>query len=213
MPTLPPFRALVEHGHVDVLQPDLARCGGFTVARQIALLDATSAVEIVPHCFSTGVLVAASLTSWRRSTGRRSPSTRSPTRRSSTASARAVRARARPAAVPSGPGLGIELDEDCIDRFRVLVRLDGRDHVRRRDEAVRATARSPSTISTSGSRRGVHDLRRPSGCGKTTALRMVAGLEEPTSGEILIGGKVVNDLDPVDRDIAMVFQNYALYPA
>ena len=52
----------------------------------------------------------------------------------------------------------------------------------------------------------------PSGCGKTTALRMVAGLEHPTSGEILIGGKVVNDLDPVDRDIAMVFQNYALYP-
>ena len=52
----------------------------------------------------------------------------------------------------------------------------------------------------------------PSGCGKTTALRMVAGLEEPTSGEILIGGRVVNDLDPVDRDIAMVFQNYALYP-
>jgi multiple sugar transport system ATP-binding protein len=52
----------------------------------------------------------------------------------------------------------------------------------------------------------------PSGCGKTTALRMVAGLERPTSGEILVGDTVVNDLDPVDRDIAMVFQNYALYP-
>jgi len=52
----------------------------------------------------------------------------------------------------------------------------------------------------------------PSGCGKTTALRMVAGLEQPTSGEILVGDTVVNDLDPVDRDIAMVFQNYALYP-
>jgi multiple sugar transport system ATP-binding protein len=52
----------------------------------------------------------------------------------------------------------------------------------------------------------------PSGCGKTTALRMVAGLEKPTSGEILVGETVVNDLDPVDRDIAMVFQNYALYP-
>ena len=52
----------------------------------------------------------------------------------------------------------------------------------------------------------------PSGCGKTTALRMVAGLEKPTSGEILVGDTVVNDLDPVDRDIAMVFQNYALYP-
>src|SRR6476619_3899458 len=52
----------------------------------------------------------------------------------------------------------------------------------------------------------------PSGCGKTTALRMVAGLEEITSGEIRIAGKVVNDLAPRDRDIAMVFQNYALYP-
>jgi multiple sugar transport system ATP-binding protein len=52
----------------------------------------------------------------------------------------------------------------------------------------------------------------PSGCGKTTALRMVAGLEEITSGEIRIGGKTVNDLAPRDRDIAMVFQNYALYP-
>jgi multiple sugar transport system ATP-binding protein len=52
----------------------------------------------------------------------------------------------------------------------------------------------------------------PSGCGKTTALRMVAGLEDPTAGEILVGDVVVNDLDPVDRDIAMVFQNYALYP-
>jgi multiple sugar transport system ATP-binding protein len=52
----------------------------------------------------------------------------------------------------------------------------------------------------------------PSGCGKTTALRMTAGLEEVTSGEISIGGKVVNDRPPTDRDIAMVFQNYALYP-
>ena len=52
----------------------------------------------------------------------------------------------------------------------------------------------------------------PSGCGKTTTLNMVAGLIELTSGTISIGGKVVNDLDPKDRDIAMVFQNYALYP-
>src|SRR5436190_5043579 len=52
----------------------------------------------------------------------------------------------------------------------------------------------------------------PSGCGKTTLLRMVAGLEEITSGTIRIGGRVVNDLTPKDRDIAMVFQNYALYP-
>jgi multiple sugar transport system ATP-binding protein len=52
----------------------------------------------------------------------------------------------------------------------------------------------------------------PSGCGKTTALRMVAGLEEITDGTIRIGERVVNDLSPKDRDIAMVFQNYALYP-
>jgi sn-glycerol 3-phosphate transport system ATP-binding protein len=52
----------------------------------------------------------------------------------------------------------------------------------------------------------------PSGCGKSTLLRMVAGLEVITSGEIAIGERVVNDLEPKDRDIAMVFQNYALYP-
>ncbi len=52
----------------------------------------------------------------------------------------------------------------------------------------------------------------PSGCGKTTALRMVAGLEEATEGEIFIGDRLVNDVSPKDRDIAMVFQNYALYP-
>jgi multiple sugar transport system ATP-binding protein len=52
----------------------------------------------------------------------------------------------------------------------------------------------------------------PSGCGKTTALRMVAGLEEITRGQIRIGNRVINDLDPRERDIAMVFQNYALYP-
>ena len=52
----------------------------------------------------------------------------------------------------------------------------------------------------------------PSGCGKSTLLRMVAGLEEVTGGEILIGDKVVNNLEPAKRDIAMVFQNYALYP-
>src|SRR6201997_3676666 len=52
----------------------------------------------------------------------------------------------------------------------------------------------------------------PSSCGKSTTLRMIAGLEEVTSGEIFIGGELVNDLPPKDRDIAMVFQNYALYP-
>src|ERR1700716_541485 len=52
----------------------------------------------------------------------------------------------------------------------------------------------------------------PSGCGKTTALRMLAGLEEQTTGDIFIGERRVNDVAPKDRDIAMVFQNYALYP-
>jgi multiple sugar transport system ATP-binding protein len=52
----------------------------------------------------------------------------------------------------------------------------------------------------------------PSGCGKSTALRMIAGLEDISDGELIIGGEVVNDLAPKDRDIAMVFQNYALYP-
>src|SRR6266478_4446512 len=52
----------------------------------------------------------------------------------------------------------------------------------------------------------------PSGCGKTTTLRMIAGLESITSGQVVIGNRVVNELPPMDRDIAMVFQNYALYP-
>src|SRR3954454_10970871 len=52
----------------------------------------------------------------------------------------------------------------------------------------------------------------PSGCGKSTALRMVAGLEEISEGDLLIGGRRVNDVAPKDRDIAMVFQSYALYP-
>ena len=63
----------------------------------------------------------------------------------------------------------------------------------------------------------IHDkefvvLVGPSGCGKSTTLRMIAGLEEITEGELYIDGKLVNELDPKDRDIAMVFQNYALYP-
>src|SRR5438132_1371291 len=52
----------------------------------------------------------------------------------------------------------------------------------------------------------------PSGCGKSTLLRMIAGLEDVTSGEIAIDNETVNDVDPADRDIAMVFQSYALYP-
>ncbi len=118
--TLPPFRALVEQGHVDVLQPDLARCGGFTVARQIALLERSSAVQIVPHCFSTAVLVAASLhlvatldrPTWSEF---------------SVADSTLVngileepfRLEAGRLAVPTGPGLGIEIDDELIDRLRV----------------------------------------------------------------------------------------------
>ena len=52
----------------------------------------------------------------------------------------------------------------------------------------------------------------PSGCGKSTTLRMIAGLEEITGGQIRIGDRIVNDIPPKNRDIAMVFQNYALYP-
>jgi multiple sugar transport system ATP-binding protein len=55
-------------------------------------------------------------------------------------------------------------------------------------------------------------LLGPSGCGKTTTMRMIAGLEDVTEGEISIDGRVINDLDPKDRDVAMVFQSYALYP-
>ncbi|MCL2819171.1 MAG: ABC transporter ATP-binding protein, partial [Actinomycetia bacterium] len=52
----------------------------------------------------------------------------------------------------------------------------------------------------------------PSGCGKSTMLRIIAGLEDPTTGEVFIGDRLVNEVAPKDRDIAMVFQNYALYP-
>ncbi|MEL7415153.1 MAG: ABC transporter ATP-binding protein, partial [Pseudomonadota bacterium] len=55
-------------------------------------------------------------------------------------------------------------------------------------------------------------LLGPSGCGKTTTMRMIAGLEDATEGTISIGGQVVNDLEPKDRDVAMVFQSYGLYP-
>ena len=55
-------------------------------------------------------------------------------------------------------------------------------------------------------------LLGPSGCGKTTTMRMIAGLETPTDGEIFVDGAKINDLEPKDRDVAMVFQNYGLYP-
>ena len=87
-----------------------------------------------------------------------------------------------------------------------------------------ATIKLENLIKTYGDVEVLHDLNGdiedgefvvvvgPSGCSKSTLLRMIAGLEKITSGEISIGNKIVNDLEPADRDIAMVFQNYALYP-
>jgi multiple sugar transport system ATP-binding protein len=79
------------------------------------------------------------------------------------------------------------------------------------------TKRYDGTVAVNDLSLGVHDgeflvLVGPSGCGKTTALRMVAGLEPITDGRLLIGDRVVNNVAPVQRDIAMVFQSYALYP-
>jgi L-alanine-DL-glutamate epimerase-like enolase superfamily enzyme len=115
-----PFRALVERGHVDVLQPDVARCGGFTVARQIAELARDRSVEVVPHCFSTGVLVAASLhfaaildrPTWSEFSVADSPLVNGIL----TAPFELVRGRLR---VPEEPGLGVELDEELVERMRV----------------------------------------------------------------------------------------------
>jgi L-alanine-DL-glutamate epimerase-like enolase superfamily enzyme len=115
-----PFRALVERGHLDVLQPDVARCGGFTVARQIAELTREFSVEVVPHCFSTGVLVAASLhfvASLDRPTWSEFSVADSPLVNGILATPFELRgAHLR---VPTGPGLGIELDEEMLARLRV----------------------------------------------------------------------------------------------
>lgn len=115
-----PFQALVERGRVDILQPDLGRCGGFTVAREIAQLEHSAAVTVVPHCFSTAVLIAASLhfvatlerPTWSEFSG--------------AGSALVHGILADPfeivegaLAVPAGPGLGVELDEDMVERLRV----------------------------------------------------------------------------------------------
>lgn len=118
--TLAPFRALVEQAHVDVLQPDIARCGGFTVARQIALLERSSTVEIVPHCFSTGVLVAASLqfvatldrATWSEYSVADSPLVNGILQEPFALDRGCL-------AVPTGPGLGVELDPEAIERYRV----------------------------------------------------------------------------------------------
>jgi L-rhamnonate dehydratase len=115
-----PFRMLVEHGHVDVLQPDIARCGGFTVAREIAQLARRRSVEVVPHCFSTGVLVAASL-HFAATLDRPTYS------EYSVADSPLVNGLlSKPfelvdgkLGVPTGPGLGVDLNEDVVDRMRV----------------------------------------------------------------------------------------------
>ena len=115
-----PFRRLVERGHVDVLQPDLARCGGFTVAREIAELARERNVEVVPHCFSTGVLVAASLhfvatldrPTWSEYSVADSPLV-------SGLLAEPFALQDGMLAVPTGPGLGIDLNEDVVEKMRV----------------------------------------------------------------------------------------------
>jgi ABC-type Fe3+/spermidine/putrescine transport system ATPase subunit len=72
--------------------------------------------------------------------------------------------------------------------------------------------RAVDGVSLTLERGGFYSLLGPSGCGKTTTLRMIGGFEEPTSGEVLLGGAVVNHLKPWQRDVSTVFQNYALFP-
>ncbi len=117
---LEPYRRLVERGHVNVLQPDLARCGGFTVGKGIARLSAEHGVEAVPHCFSTGVLVAASLhftAALERPTWSEYSVADSPFVNGVLAEPFELRDGALD--VPTGPGLGIELDEDVLRAMRV----------------------------------------------------------------------------------------------
>jgi L-rhamnonate dehydratase len=118
--TIKPFRALVRRGQVDVLQPDLARCGGFTVAREIAALAAETGVDVVPHCFSTGVLVAASLhfvASLPRPFMSEFSIADSPF--VDQLLTEPFRLADGALAVPTGPGLGIELDEAMLARHRL----------------------------------------------------------------------------------------------
>ncbi len=115
-----PFRTLVERGRVDVLQPDIARCGGFTVAREIAALARRRSVEVVPHCFSTGVLVAASLhfaATLDRPTYSEFSVAGSPLVNGLLSEP--FRLEDGNLRVPTGPGLGIELNGDVVARMRV----------------------------------------------------------------------------------------------
>src|ERR1051325_3559403 len=84
------------------------------------------------------------------------------------------------------------------------------DHVTKRFGTTAAAAVNDLTLDIRD--RELMVLLGPSGCGKTTGLRMVAGLERPDDGEIRIGGRRVNEVEPKDRDVALVFQSYALYP-
>jgi L-alanine-DL-glutamate epimerase-like enolase superfamily enzyme len=118
--TFEPFRRLVELGGVAVLQPDVSRCGGFTVAQDILRLAAERHVEVVPHCFSTGVLVAASL---HMAAGAAEPTY---SEFSVADSPLAGGLLTEPfeldegrLAIPDGPGLGIDLDDEAIERLRV----------------------------------------------------------------------------------------------
>jgi L-rhamnonate dehydratase len=117
---LKPFRALVHEARVNVLQPDLARCGGFTVGRGIAALQRESDVDVVPHCFSTGVLVTASLQfvaalprpTWSEYSVADSPFVNGVLAQPYTMEDGMLQ-------VPTGPGLGIELDEDLLQAMMV----------------------------------------------------------------------------------------------
>jgi L-alanine-DL-glutamate epimerase-like enolase superfamily enzyme len=114
------YRALVELGHVDVLQPDLARCGGFTVGRQIAELAAATGTEVVPHCFSTGILVAASLhftAAIAGATYSEFSVADSPLVNGLLTEPFALDGAGR-VAVPAGPGLGIRLNDELVERLR-----------------------------------------------------------------------------------------------
>ncbi len=113
------YRTLVERGHVDVLQPDLARCGGFTVGRQIADLARETGVEVVPHCFSTGVLVAASL-HFTAALDRPTLSEFSVADSPLVGELLTVPFQLTEGklAIPTGPGLGIELNDELLQRLR-----------------------------------------------------------------------------------------------
>jgi L-alanine-DL-glutamate epimerase-like enolase superfamily enzyme len=118
--TLPAFKRLVDEGRVDVLQPDLGRCGGITVARDVSRLSIASNVDLVPHCFSTDVLLAACLQFVAAlPDGKLCEFPVTPTVRSNSVVTDPFRPKDGVLEVPSSPGLGIELDWDEIGRRRV----------------------------------------------------------------------------------------------